>query len=85
MIFCKVVDPKDFCLSSYQYEISNDRIAQVPSEPRHSARLMVVQKAIQGADDFCHKQVWDLKDYLNPEDLIVLNDTRVMKARLRIR
>ena len=78
-------DPRDSFLSSYDYELDPERIAQVPLEPRHSARLLIVE-----ADKGClvsarHVKVWDWKEELRPGDLLVVNDTRVLKARLRVR
>ena len=78
-------DPIDSFLSSYDYELSPDRIAQVPVEPRHSARLLIVEKDKQHFVSARHMQVWDLKEELRSGDLIVVNDTRVLKARLRVR
>ncbi len=72
-------------LSSYDYALDSERIAQRPANPRHSARLMVVEPALGAIDAFRDKNVWDLKDELYPGDLLVLNDTRVLKARLRVR
>lgn len=69
----------DECLSSYDYELPEAAIAQVPAEPRHQARMLVV-----GPDPTSrHRRVWDLGEELRPGDLLVVNDTRVMKARLR--
>ncbi len=78
-------DPKDHLLSSYDYAIDNDLIAQVPIEPRHAAKLLIVENERLGINASRDAQVFDLKDELSPGDLLVLNDTRVLKARLRIR
>ena len=56
-------------------------IAQRPADPRHAARLMAVEPGA-GAR---HLRVWDLRNELRPGDLLVVNDTRVLKARLRAR
>jgi S-adenosylmethionine:tRNA ribosyltransferase-isomerase len=80
-----VPDPRDLQLSSYDYRLPQDRIAQAPAEPRHSARLLIVPKATQGLDDVRHGTVWDLLEELQPGDLLVVNDTRVLKARLKVR
>ncbi len=80
-----MLDPRDLLLSSYDYPLEPERIAQVPMDPRHSARLLVVEK--NRGDSLVaarHKTVWDWQDELLPGDLIVLNDTRVMKARLHV-
>ncbi len=79
-------DPKDLQLSSYDYALDLKRIAQKPVEPRHEARLLIVDD--NKADNLVaarHAKVWDWQDELQPGDLLVLNDTRVLKARLRVR
>ncbi len=76
---------EDALLSSYNYELNNRLIAQVPVEPRHSARMMVVKEALKDSLNVKHLKVWDLKDELQPCDLLVLNNTRVMKARIKVR
>ena len=68
-------------LSSYSYELPEKAIAQMAVEPRHSARLM----ALDAAGGWRDRIVADLPGLLRPGDLLVLNDTRVLKARLRIR
>ncbi len=75
----------DSLLSSYDYELDHERIAQVPMEPRHSARLLVVGENPQLLNSAKHLQVWDWQDELRSGDLFVVNDTRVLKARLRVR
>jgi S-adenosylmethionine:tRNA ribosyltransferase-isomerase len=69
----------DAWLSSYAYELPESSIAQVPAEPRHQARMLVVGPGQTSR----HRHVWDLGEELRPGDLLVVNDTRVMKARLR--
>ncbi|MFM9110385.1 MAG: tRNA preQ1(34) S-adenosylmethionine ribosyltransferase-isomerase QueA [Prochlorococcaceae cyanobacterium] len=73
------VDPADLRLSSYGFELPPERIAQTPVEPRHSARLLTVPRP---GGPFGHGTVWDLAAELRPGDLLVVNDTRVLKARL---
>ena len=62
----------------FDFELPADRIAQRPAVPRDGARLLRV-----GAQGVAHAQVRDLPDLLQPGDLLVLNDTRVLPARLR--
>ncbi len=76
-----VTSAEDRLLSSYDFELPREAIAQQPFEPRHSARLLVVDPG-QGAR---HRTVWDWAEELRPGDLIVVNDTRVLQARLRAR
>ena len=100
-------DPADQLLSSYDFALPESFIAQRPVEPRHAARLLVVDPATPqatrgertgpasasdtslgsaSAPGPCrHLQVWDLAEELRPGDLLVVNDTRVLKARLRAR
>ena len=78
-------DPRDLRLSSYDYLLPQERIAQAPVEPRHSARLLMVPPAGKGPEAVRHRVVWDLLEELQPGDLLVVNDTRVLKARLKVR
>jgi len=80
-----VLDQQDNLLSSYNYELPNDLIAQSPIEPRHNAKLMIVNEEKDDSVSFSHAKIWDLKDILNEGDLVVVNNTRVLKARLKIR
>jgi S-adenosylmethionine:tRNA ribosyltransferase-isomerase len=66
-------------LSEFDYELPEERIAQSPAEPRDAARLFVHHIA---ADRSEHREVRDLAALLAPGDLLVLNDTRVLPARL---
>ena len=76
-----LTDPRDSLLSSYDYELPEACIAQRPLEPRHAARLLMVEPEAGCRD----RQVWDLLDELEPGDLLVVNDTRVLRARLQVR
>lgn len=68
-------------MADYDYELPASAIAQTPIEPRDAARLLVDR----GADAPEHRSVRDLADLLRPGDLVVVNDTRVLPARLRLR
>jgi S-adenosylmethionine:tRNA ribosyltransferase-isomerase len=74
-------DPADRLLSAYDFTLPDELIAQRPREPRHAARLLIVEAAA-GAR---HRQVWDLQEELRPGDLLVVNNTRVLRARLTAR
>jgi S-adenosylmethionine:tRNA ribosyltransferase-isomerase len=76
-----VIDPADLRLSSYGFDLPDELIAQSPVEPRHAARLLAVEPG-SGAR---HLRVWDLQEELQPGDLLVVNDTRVLRARLDAR
>ena len=80
-----LVNPKDLLLSSYDYKLDPQLIAQNPLEPRHEARLMVISKNNCHDSSIKHLKVWNLLNQLRENDLLVMNDTRVLKARLRIR
>ena len=67
-------------LSDIDYALPDELIAQVPAEPRDSARLMV---DTGGAP--VHKRVSDLVSLLDEGDLLVVNDTRVLQSRLSLR
>ncbi|MEX0587916.1 MAG: S-adenosylmethionine:tRNA ribosyltransferase-isomerase, partial [Cyanobium sp.] len=77
------MDPADLRLSSYDFQLPEERIAQRPLEPRHSARLLAVEAPDTGAPR--HLTVWDLQQELRSGDLLVVNDTRVLRARLQAR
>lgn len=67
-------------LSDFDYTLPPERIAQTPSEPRDASRLLVAPR--QG-EAFEHRTFRDLPEYLRPGDLLVLNQTRVIPARLK--
>lgn len=66
-------------LSEFDFELPEELIAQHPVEPRDSSRLMVVPRA-GGA--IAHRRFRDLPEFLRPGDALVVNETRVMPARL---
>jgi S-adenosylmethionine:tRNA ribosyltransferase-isomerase len=68
-------------LEEFDYELPAGRIAQVPIEPRDAARLLVDR----GREPPEHRTVADLPALLRPGDVVVVNDTRVIPARLRLR
>jgi len=65
--------------SDYNYFLPPERIAQTPLEPRHSSRLLVLRRE---CTDLEHTQFWHLDEYLKPGDLLVINKTRVIPARI---
>lgn len=68
---------EDQQLSAYTYDLPEERIAQTPAVPRDSSRLLVV-----GAQEHQHHVFRDLPQLLQPGDLLVFNNTRVLPARL---
>lgn len=65
-------------VSLFDFNLPEERIALRPASPRHSARLLVVHS--DGRLE--HRLVRDLPEYLNPGDALVVNDTKVIPARL---
>ena len=65
--------------ADFNFDLPTELIAQQPAEPRDSARLMVLRRAQQSIE---HRRFADLPTLLRRGDLLVVNDTRVMAARL---
>ena len=65
--------------TDFDYYLPENLIAQEPSSPRDYSRLMVIDRK---TDDIKHRRFYNLPEYLNSGDLLIFNDTRVMKARL---
>lgn len=65
--------------SDFFYELPKERIAQTPMEPRDASRLLVYHKDKKETE---HRHFYDLPKYLRQGDALVVNDTRVMPARL---
>ena len=66
-------------LSDFMYDLPEERIAQTPVEPRDHSRLMVLHR---DTGEIEHKHFYDVIDYLNPGDCLVINETKVIPARL---
>lgn len=67
--------------ADFDYDLPEDRIAQVPAERRDAARLLVDRGPGQAPE---HRRVADLPHYVGPGDVIVVNDTRVVPGRLKL-
>jgi S-adenosylmethionine:tRNA ribosyltransferase-isomerase len=65
--------------TDFDYELPPERIAQTPVSPRHNSRLLVLDRV---ADTLEHTVFWEIDRYLEPGDLLVVNETRVIPARL---
>lgn len=63
----------------FDYDLPSESIAQTPVEPRDASRLLVVDRR---NGSLSHRHFRDLPDFLRPEDVLVINDTRVLPARL---
>jgi len=64
---------------SYYYDLPEELIAQTPAEPRDSSRLLVYHK---NSDKIEHKVFSDIVDYFKSGDVLVINNTKVLPARL---
>ena len=69
-------------MDDYDYDLPFPAIAQGPIEPRDAARLLVALSANTAAE---HHHIYDLASLLEPGDLLVVNETRVIPARLHLR
>ena len=65
--------------SDFYYDLPQELIAQHPLEKRDSSRLMHVDRE---TGELAHRHFTDILDYLNPGDCLILNDTRVLPARI---
>jgi S-adenosylmethionine:tRNA ribosyltransferase-isomerase len=68
--------------SDFDYDLPPEFIAQTPIEPRDASRLMVLQR---GSGRIEHRTFRQIGEYLRPGDLLVVNRTRVIPARLYAR
>ncbi|MBF0147900.1 MAG: tRNA preQ1(34) S-adenosylmethionine ribosyltransferase-isomerase QueA [Magnetococcales bacterium] len=64
-------------LDQFEFTLPRERIAQIPATPRDSARLLVSRR-----EGILDRNVFDLPSLLQPGDLLIFNDTRVLAARL---
>lgn len=70
---------KELLKSTYFYDLPTDLIAQVPIEPRDQSRLLAFNRE---SGQVQHKHFYDILDFLNAGDVLVVNNTRVLPARL---
>ena len=63
----------------FYYDLPKELIAQTPAERRDSSRLLVVDRK---TGTLTHRRFYDIIDYLNPGDVLVINDSKVIPARL---
>ncbi len=68
--------------AEFDFALPAGLIAQIPAPARDQARLLVLERA---AGKLAHRRFVDLLEYLRPDDVLVLNDSRVIPARLRAR
>ncbi|MBT4510799.1 MAG: S-adenosylmethionine:tRNA ribosyltransferase-isomerase, partial [Chloroflexi bacterium] len=65
--------------SDFDYVLPPERIAQTPVEPRDQSRLLVLNRAVKAIE---HGRFCEIADYLRSGDVMVLNESRVIPARL---
>lgn len=65
--------------SDFDYQLPQERIAQTPITPRHDSRLLILDRDDGSVE---HKKFWEIDQYLTPKDLLVINETRVIPARI---
>lgn len=71
--------PTQLKKSDFYYDLPEELIAQTPAEPRDSSRLLVYDRSADKAE---HKIFRDIKNYLRAGDVLVINNTKVLPARL---
>ena len=69
----------DFKTRDFWYDLPEELIAQTPLEKRDTSRLLAVNRT---SGELAHRHFYDIIDYLNPGDTLVMNDSRVLPARL---
>ena len=69
----------DLRTADFSYDLPPELIAQHPAERRDESRLMVINRA---DGTLTHKHFYDVLDYLNPGDTLVVNNSKVIPARL---
>ena len=73
------IDPEKMLRSDFYYDLPEELIAQTPVEPRNASRLMCVDRQ---SGDITHDHFYNLCKHLKKGDLLVMNDSRVLPARL---
>ena len=69
-----------YCLEDYQYTLPKELIAQVPSSERDESRMLALNRT---KGSIAHEKIASLENHMAEGDVVVLNDTRVVPARLR--
>ena len=70
---------EDFLLDSYDYNLPEEMIAQVPAQPAESAKLLIWSRSDNSIQDY---HFYDLPNLLSDNDILVCNNTKVFKARI---
>ena len=69
----------DLRRQDFYYDLPEERIAQHPIEPRDASRLLVIDRK---SGELSHRHFYDIVNYLSPKDVLVINDSRVIPARI---
>ena len=77
-------EERDYKLEAYDYSLDPSLIASKPSAIRHESRLMIVRNSFLEEDCLTNKFTKNLLDEFRKGDLVVVNNTKVMKARLKV-
>lgn len=71
--------PTSLQTSDFYYELPEELIAQTPAEKRDNSRLLVLDRQ---SGTLSHRRFYDIEEYLRPEDILVVNSSKVIPARL---
>ena len=71
--------PTTLTTHDFYYELPEELIAQTPAERRDESRLLVLDRK---SGELCHRHFYDILEYIRPEDVLVVNSSRVIPARL---
>ena len=77
-------EERDYKLEAYDYLLDPSLIASKPSAIRHESRLMIVRNSFLEEDCLTNKFTKNLLDEFREGDLVIVNNTKVMKARLKV-
>ena len=69
----------DLCTADFFYHLPEELIAQHPMEKRDTSRMMVLNRA---ENSLTHRHFYDILEYLQPNDVLVINDSKVIPARI---
>ena len=71
--------PTELRREDFYYDLPKELIAQTPAEKRDNSRLLVLDRSSGTLE---HRHFYDIGDYLRPEDVLVVNSSKVIPARL---
>ena len=77
--FCPNIMKKELTITDYTYDLPDERIAKFPLEKRDESKLLVYRNGVISTDVFSH-----LPDYIGKDEMMVFNNTRVIRARLEM-